>query len=456
MTIEAKKSAEMREKNGEALARIFDLFDHAPVGCCLLDENDRILGSNSTLPALLGMSPAALLHHPLSRFIRPEDQELFGRFRQKLSDSGAPQATELRLEKKDGTILWVHLAANLGPKAEDAPTCQVVVSDITPYKQLELSLRHLHVVLAQLNQAIVQFRDRNELFRAACHIAVKFGDFRMAWVGLVDASTAQIKPVAHAGYEEGYLKAVHINVNPSSAFSQGPGGQAILHNRVEVCRDLETASRMSPWRDEALRRGYRSSIAVPFRLKDRPIGVLNLHLDRPIDLSADELDLLKRLGNALSFALDCFEIESDRQRAETALRASEAQNRAFIHAIPDLVFMNKRDGEYLSVHAPDDRLLAAPREAVLHRKVGELLPKGVATRCLKAIAAALDSHVLQKLTYTLLLDGRKHRFEARIAPCTADTVLTIVRDITELKPVRKIKRRKKKPAPKTPAAPPSA
>jgi len=118
--------------------------------------------------------------------------------------------------------------------------------------------------------------------------------------------------------------------------------------------------------------------------------------------------------------------------------------------------MNKRDGEYLSVHAPDDRLLAAPREAVLHRKVGELLPRGVATRCLKAIAAALDSHVLQKLTYTLLLDGRKHRFEARIAPCTADTVLTIVRDITELKPVRKIKRRKRKPAPKTPAAPPSA
>ena len=93
--------------------------------------------------------------------------------------------------------------------------------------------------------------------------------------------------------------------------------------------------------------------------------------------------------------------------------------------------MNKRDGEYLAVHAPDPRLLAAPMGAVLHRKIGELLPKPVADRCLKAIAAALDSRTLQELTYTIPIDGRKCRFEARIVPCTQDTVLTIVRDITK-------------------------
>ena len=40
------------------------------------------------------------------------------------------------------------------------------------------------------------------------------------------------------------------------------------------------------------------------------------------------------------------------------LRESEARNRALIHAIPDLVFTNRRNGEYLSVHSANPDLQA--------------------------------------------------------------------------------------------------
>ena len=116
-----------------------------------------------------------------------------------------------------------------------------------------------------------------------------------------------------------------------------------------------------------------------------------------------------------------------------ALRESEARNRALVHAIPDLVFTNRRNGEYLSVHASNPALLAAPPESVLHRRIDEVLPPPIAGQCLDAIAAALDSGTVQEITYALPLDGRIRHFEARIAPCTADTVLTIVRDITARK-----------------------
>ena len=440
----AHKSPENNQKDpGEPQVFYFDLFNRAPAGYCTLDENGLILEANFTLPSLLDISPNALVKQALSRFILSEDQEIYGRLRQNLSNSGAPQACELRMERYDGSVLWTHLAATLVQEAGGAPTCRIIVSDFTPHMQTEQSLRHLYVVLAQVNQAIVHYRDRNELFRAVCRIAVKFGDFRMAWIGLVDAPTGQLKPIAHEGYEEGYLKSIHINVNPGSAFSQGPSGQAILKDRVVASHDSESSPQMSPWRNEARKRGYRSSVAVPFRLKGKAIGSLNLYAGTPAFYSGEELDLLKQIGDTLSFALECFEIECLRQQAEAALRESEAQNRAFIHAIPDLIFMNKRDGEYLAVHAPDPRLLAAPPDTVLHRKIGELLPKPVADRCLKAIATALDSRTLRKLIYTIPVDGRKRRFEARVAPCTRDTVLTIVRDITELKPVKKAPRKNK-------------
>ena len=445
-----------RTKSAGPQTRYADLFNRAPAGYGTLDENGRILEANPALSDLLGESPDALLQEPFSRFVFPEDQAVYDRLRQGLSASGDLQTCELRLERNDGTSLWTHLSAILVPEADGTPTCRIAASDISPFMRTEQSLRHLYVVLAQINQAIVHFQRRDELLREICRIAVEFGRFRMAWIGLVDAATRHLRPIAHDGPEEGFLKSIHVNVNPDSAFSQGPIGQAILKNQIVASNDSDPAFQRSPWQSEMLKRGYRALAAVPFRLNNAVIGTLNLYGDSPRAFSEEEMDLLKRIGGTISFALDCLEIEKSRQRAEAALRESEAQNRAFIHAIPDLVFMNKRDGEYLAVHAPDPALLAAPADAVLHRKIGDLLPKAIANRCLKAIAAALDSRTLRKLTYVLPLGERKRRFEARIAPCTPDTVLTIVRDITELEPIGKSARNKKPRRRKTPAGAPPA
>ncbi len=411
-----------------------ELFQHAPAGYCTLDPEGRIREANATLATMLGTAPGALRGRLFARMVCPADGNLFKCCRGNLSAAGPPQSCDLRLEQADGALLWVHLAAAAVPGNEGPPECRLILCDIHRHHLAEQSLRNLYIVLAQVNQALVNYRERNDLFRAVCRIAVQQGGFRLAWIGLVDEATGQLKPVAHAGYEAGYLQAIHVNVNPGSAFSQGPSGQAVLRNQVVVNPDFATAPRVSPWREEALKRGYRSSVAVPFRLEEKVVGALNLYGATPMASTGEEQDLLGRLGGALSFALQCFAVEQDRQRAEAALRESEARNRAFIHAIPDLIFLNTRDGEYLAVHAPDPGLLAAPVETVLHRRIGDLLPKPIAARCLRAIAAALDTRALRKLTYTLVLDGRPRRFEARVAPCTPDSALTIVRDITDLKP----------------------
>ena len=122
---------------------------------------------------------------------------------------------------------------------------------------------------------------------------------------------------------------------------------------------------------------------------------------------------------------------TERKQVEQALRASEAQNHALIHAIPDLVFVNRRNGEFLFAHALVPALLAVPPDTILHRTLSELLPAAVAESCLRAIAAALDTGVLQTFHYALTLGDRNCSFEARVVPCTVDTTLSIVRDITE-------------------------
>ena len=196
------------------------LFQHSQAGMLVLDENRQILEVNSALSMLLGLPAALILNRPFIRFIQPEDHPAFERFCRKLSETNEPQTCELLLEKNDRAPTWVHVAASRIPALAGAPEFHFVLSDFTAFMQREKSLERLYVMLAQVNQAIVHYRDSHELYRAVCRIAVKQGKYRMAWVGLVDGPGGQLKPVAHDGHEEGYLQSVHININPGSAFSR--------------------------------------------------------------------------------------------------------------------------------------------------------------------------------------------------------------------------------------------
>ncbi len=115
------------------------------------------------------------------------------------------------------------------------------------------------------------------------------------------------------------------------------------------------------------------------------------------------------------------------------LRESEAQNRALINAVPDLIFTNTRDGECLGVHAPDPRELRALSQTFLHRRVEEVLPRPVADQLTRAFADALDSDAVQEVHYSLQVRGQETQYEARVVSCTEETVISIVRDITERK-----------------------
>jgi len=128
----------------------------------------------------------------------------------------------------------------------------------------------------------------------------------------------------------------------------------------------------------------------------------------------------------------CLDIDlTERKQAEAALLQSEAHNLALIHAIPDILFTNSADGTFLSVHAPDPGLLYAPPEAILHRKVADVLPSTVATLLMSGIEMALSTRTAQEVNYSLDLQGSEQYFEARIVPSGLNSTISIVRNVTE-------------------------
>jgi PAS domain S-box-containing protein len=119
-------------------------------------------------------------------------------------------------------------------------------------------------------------------------------------------------------------------------------------------------------------------------------------------------------------------------RDMTALRKSENREKALLQAIPDLIFVFDRDGTYLDIHAPSPELLILPPEQLKGKRLSDVMPPHLAGNA-SYIHYTLDTGQTSSYEYTLELKDGLHYFESRMIPRDADTVLSIVRDVTDRK-----------------------
>jgi PAS domain S-box-containing protein len=204
-----------------------------------------------------------------------------------------------------------------------------VFRDITERRRVEQQIRRLNRVLAVLsgiNGLIVRERNPKLLYEGACRIAADTGGFRMAWIGMLNSERNRLLPVASAGVVEGYLDFLNIDLNDKARRS-GPSARAVLTGEHQICNDLAADPRMEPWRDEALRRGYRALASFPLCAGSTIVGVLTLFAAAIDYFDAEELRLLDELAADLGFALELNQQETERRRAEQSLGESEQRLR---------------------------------------------------------------------------------------------------------------------------------
>jgi signal transduction histidine kinase len=229
---------------------------------------------------------------------------------------------EVDWKRRDGGRITVRLngRAVIGTQAA---LIDLVAEDVTPRKQAErrvAQLNRLYGVLSRVNAATVRVRDRDALFGEVCRIAVDEGLFRMAWIGLLDPGTSRVRPIAHAGYETGYLDGIRAAA-PDRPEGGGPIGTAVRTGRHAISEDIANDPAMLSWRSEALERGYRCCGAFPIAVRGRAVGALSLYSFEIGFFDRENVELLDRLTGDLSFALESMEAEQDRRRAELESKA---------------------------------------------------------------------------------------------------------------------------------------
>lgn len=309
-------------------------FANATFEGIIESEEGRIVDCNEQFAQMLGYQPEELRGVAIEDLTVPEDRpRVMANIR-----LGRDSITEQGMIRKDGTHVIVE--AHGRPVVSPGPRRHTAVRDITVRRRQEEELRKLNRNLRALSnssQAVMRAEEEKDLLQQVCQIIVRDCGHLMAWIGLAENDDVRsVRPAAHAGFEEGYLKTLHLTWADTER-GRGPTGTAIRTGQPTMCQNMLTDPRFAPWREEALKRGYSSSLVLPLLADGNVLGAINIYSQFPERFSRDEVELLSELAGDLAHGILTLRLRKAHRQAEAALRQAKEDWEHTFDAVPDLI-----------------------------------------------------------------------------------------------------------------------
>lgn len=319
--------------------------------------------------------------------------------------------------------------------------------DVTKQVEAERALNESRSVLRQAhralwtlsscNQALIRAESEAQLLDEICRVIVQKGGYRFAWVGYAKNDAGKtVTPVAQFGFEEGYLEKANISWADTPR-GRGPTGTAIRTGKISACRNVLFDPFFAPWREEALSRGYESSIVLPLNEKGVTFGALNIYATEPDAFSAEEEALLSELADDLAYGIVALRLRDERAFVNRALKDSEERFKALFEYAPDAYYLMDDSGTFIAGNAATEQLTGYTRSELIGKnflKANLLSPENL-QRAELAFTSLLKGKPIEEKEYVLhkkdggrvIVDLRTHlmNFDGRII------ILGIARDITE-------------------------
>lgn len=415
------------------------IFEKSPDGIVIADLSGKIIKLSPAVLVLFNLKNINdAIGKPLVDFVDPiEEEKIKLNIDSVLNGSDVSDKEYIGL-KKCGTKFNIEISSSIiNDKNEGSYYLLLVIRDITERKNAEKELLNLNSILLlnnQVNNLIIRANNHQQLFEESCKITTTHSDYKMCWISSIDEINKTITPICWSGEENGYLKAVKKISLEKNTFGSGPSGTAAREGKISICNDISTDPIMEPWRNEAIKRGFFSSIALPIKYKNKTIGTFNLYVgEKNFFSNPNEVELLQNVTSNISFSYEKILIETERVLLNEKVIMSEFQYRSLFEQASDAIYTTDFKGIIQDVNEKMCKLFGYSKEDL----IGLDMRKLIDPISLKNNSSNNQSLIegIQLITEKIMVrkNGSKLYIESNEKCINNDVILVIARDITERK-----------------------
>ena len=177
-------------------------------------------------------------------------------------------------------------------------------------------LTRMFASLSATNEAIMRAKAPSELFQLVCDAAASGGKFTSTTIGMVKAGSDFFDIVAAAGPHANATRDVRLSVDESLPEGRGISGMAFRSGKPCISNDYLADPRGVTFHGRVRNAGARAAAAFPLFTRAEPVGILLFVAAEPDTFTPGFADLLQRLADNISFALDNFDLAYEKTRAD--------------------------------------------------------------------------------------------------------------------------------------------
>ena len=337
----SRQALTLAEASAKAMKNLQAVFDVVNVGMLVVDENGDVRQANDAVSRWLGKNPETLgraqpgnvlgcvhaLNNPSGCGHSPQCAACPIRrtFQSVLADGRPVRNVETEAMLSVGgqeNRLWFEL--NADPLTLDGkPHVILALNNISERKKRQEELQRLNRTLKALrdsSQAMLRATSESSYLNDVCRIVVEDCGHKLVWVGYAENDVGKtVRPVAYAGFEEGYIDTLNITWADTER-GRGPTGTAIREGKPCVCANMQVDPRFQPWREEALKRGYASSVVLPLVSNGKAFGAVTIYSAEPNTFAEEPVGLLRELADDLAYGIMALRLKLAHAHAEESLR----------------------------------------------------------------------------------------------------------------------------------------
>jgi PAS domain S-box-containing protein len=375
--------------------RLLGVMELLPIGLAILDAKGGNIQANrayqqiwgSPLPVVNGVNGYTAYKAwwvDTNQPIKPEEWAAAQAVQQGIIVSNQL----LRIQRIDGSFAYVlNSAAPIFDHSGQVDGCVVAIQNVSDLKRREDEIQQLNRTLRALsnsNQALLHATSEVQFLTKVCQIIIEDCGYKMVWIGyLEDDEQQSVKPVASAGFDQGYLDALKISLK-DPVRGRGPTGTAIRTRSPTCCNNMLTDPCFSPWRQAAIEHGYASSLVVPLLEGDQAIGAINIYAHEPDGFPEAEQKLLIELAGDLAFGIATLRLKAESARYTDALRRSETHYRSLFDnmtegfALHELIYDHQgtpKDYRFLEINPAFEQLTGLTHAQTIGRLASQVMPQ---------------------------------------------------------------------------------